>query len=158
MAKQAQARTMPETLAFKADKHGVHSIVDGAQVPAQRRIPSADANTVALVLNKMLASKVQVSPYAFFAPKYDAEGKMVYAKDAKGAVVLKSNGRAAVETVELSKALKEVEEGKRTVELKHGKWGTFRVNILATQEETKAKAKAEPEYFDVAALFATTKK
>lgn len=153
---ERQARELPATFAFKADKHGVHSIVDGNATAKANRIPTSDPMTVARVLERMLANKVQVSPYAFFCPEIDKTGEFVRQLDAKGNVVLNKYGKARTAVIDLAKALKEVEAGTREVKLAFGKFNTFRVDVMPIKEAKADKPKAE--YFDVAAFFTETSK
>jgi hypothetical protein len=154
MAKQAKAPTMPETLALIPDSKGVYSLRNGEGVTAERRIPAAEPMSVALVIKQALAQKVNVSPYAFFCPKYDATGEMVKSLDAKGNFILSKQGRAQIAQIELSKAIKEAEEGKRKAELRFGSYGTFKVIFLADGAKPPAGSKPKAEALDIMALFA----
>jgi len=153
---ERQARELPATFAFKADKNGVHSIVDGNVTGKANRIPTGDPMTVARVVERMIANKVQVSEYAYFCPEIDKAGEFVRQRDAKGNVVLNKYGKARTAVIDLAKALKEVEAGTREVKLSFGKFGTFRVDVMPVKE---AKAeKSSTQYFDVAAFFTDTSK
>jgi hypothetical protein len=155
MAKQAKVNALPEFVAFKTIA-GVKALVTGEKAPAQARFPTSDPKAIALTIKSMIAAKVAVSEYAFFCPKYDANGEMIKALDDKGNFILGKNNRAQLEQIELSKAIKEIEEGKREAVLVFGRFGTFRVNILSV-ESPKAKTKKGDEYFDLAAFFSTKK-
>lgn len=153
---ERQVRELPATFAFKADKNGVHSIVDGNATAKANRIPTGEPMTVARVLERMIANKVQVSEYAFFCPEIDKAGEFVRQLDSKGSVVLNKYGKARTAVIDLAKALKEVEAGKREVRLSFGKFGTFRVDVMPVREAKAEKSKAE--YFDVAAFFTDSAK
>lgn len=158
MAKSAKARDvreLPEFVAFKPAKDGVMSVVDGTHADPAARIP-ADASAIAMTIHKMLTHKVTVNQYAFFCPKYAADGSMVYARGKDGQVILTKSGRAQIEQIDLARAIKEVEEGKRVATLSHAKYGTFRVSLLAAKS-AKGEAKQATGYFDVAAFFAAKK-
>lgn len=153
---ERQARELPATVAFKADKNGVHSIVNGETAAKQHRIPTDDPMTVARVIQRMLAGGVQVSKYAFFCPAIGKDGEYVRQTDDKGNVMLNKYGRARTAVIDLAKALKEVEAGTREVKLAFGKFGTFRIDVMPVKAAKPERAKAE--YFDVAAFFTETSK
>jgi hypothetical protein len=144
----AYAVKVPAYLVFKPAKTGL-SLVDGTNAPAGSRFPSADGMLVAKMVHKLLSEGVQVNEYAFFCPKYDAEGKTVYQTDTKGHVVLSPKGKALIEMVDLGRALKEAADGKREARISKGMFGTFRVSLVAPSKQTVKRE----EFFDISSFF-----
>lgn len=151
VAKARDVRELPESVGFKPDSKGVMSLVDGTNFAPSQRLATESPIMIATAIKDMLAHKVAINQYAFFAPKYDANGEAVKAKDAKGNFILSPSGKAITEQVELARAIKETEEGKREAILTFGKFGTFKVLLVTKQE----KATRQPrEAFDLAAFYA----
>ena len=138
----------PAYLVFKPAKTGL-TMVDGANAPASLRFPSADGMLVAKMIHKLLSEGVQVNEYAFFCPKYDASGKMVYQTDSKGHVVLSAKGKAQIEMVDLARGIKEATDGKREAKVAKGMFGSYKVSLLAPSE----RAEKRDEFFDISAFF-----
>ena len=147
-----EARELPETIALLRNKDGEFTLVAGDKAPKGGRIPTKDPLVILRFIVDLQKGGHVVNMYAVFCPKYGDDGNVehVYGKDGK--LVLTRSGRPSIQTIPTSQGLKEVEDGQRTVTLTHGKWGTFKLNVLRHKAERKAP-KAADEYFDIAAYF-----
>lgn len=109
---------------------------------------------------------IKLSPYTVFAPDYDAKGFIAEEYGDDGLVKKNKKGKPVLKTVDWAVALKEVENGERTIKLGYGynhpalKCKTYKLNVLRQRKATERASKQPVETFDMAAYFMakTTKK
>jgi hypothetical protein len=151
MTEQVQ-RELPATLALKLNNKSEFTLVSGDKVAKEKRIPANDPIVVLRFLVDLEKGKKVINQYAAFCPDYDEDGNLAYLYGKDGQVLRSKTGRPVYKTIPWAKALKEAEDGQRTVALAFGKWSTFKLNVLRPKAERKAP-KAADEYFDIAAYF-----
>ena len=145
-------RELPEHLAVSPSKNGFTLIDASKASPSLLKIPTSNPLYVARILHELMTdAKQPVNMYAFFAPKVDKDGKTVLVKDAKGNVLVDDEGKTKPEVIDLGRAIRDVEDGKRVATIGFGYYGQFKVNLLWIKAKETPKAAADQ--FDVAAYF-----
>ena len=150
-----------------------HVIVDfkDAPIPLDKRTgkPRTDWEPLSfggdlLVLLRGLAEMhkdkaITLSPYAIFAPDYDARGFIAEEYGDDGLVKKGKKGKPILKTVDLATAIREVEDGLRTVTMAQGfdhsilKCKTYKLNVMRTRRAAERTPSKAVESFDMAAYF-----
>jgi hypothetical protein len=138
------AQTVPDMLAIFPSKKG-YELRDASKVsPHYARVPSSNPLFVARKLYEVVTGvKEQIHPYSFYAPKVDNEGRFILVRDAAGNIFIDDKGKTVKEQVDLARAIREVEDGKRTAVVARGNFGTFKVNMYPANETATKKGAAQ---------------
>lgn len=149
----------PQFFAIVSSKDG-HVIVDHKDAPGKTGQLDMKGNLLLLlrtIEELQTNSKIKLSPYAVFAPDYDARGFIAEEYGDDGLVKKNKKGKPILKTVDLSIALKEADNGERTVKLAYGydhtdlKCKTYKLNVMRTRK--KVERSHTVETFDMAAYF-----
>jgi hypothetical protein len=151
----------PQFFAVVSSKDG-HMIVDHKDAPGNTKAIDMNGNLLLLlrtVEELQRHGQIRLSPYAIFTPDYDAKGFIAEEYGDDGLVKKNKKGKPVLKTVDLSVALREADNGERTIKLAYGfdhptlKCKTYKLNVLRQRKAVERAPSHTVETFDMAAYF-----